>query len=229
MMNRNITVLAALVCVLAAAGCGKRGAGEAAKTTAGTKTAQTTAQEALPMPSTAPITEERTLFSFEQTLDGFEIPIWMEDKADNAGVSVSLSKSFASDGAQSLCLAADFPGRIWSSALVELEQYLDLTPYRQLAVDLYVPETTPLGLKAKFVLTVGEKWRWTEMVKSVPLSPGEWVTVRVSLEPGSMDWKRTQVDDEFRADIRKIVVRVESNKQPIFNGPIYIDNVRVGR
>ncbi len=190
------------------------------------KTAEPTIK---PKPSAAPITEERTLFGFERSDDGFEIPFWAEEKEDNAGTKVSLSKDVASEGNQSLCLAVDFPGKIWSSGLVELEQYLDLTPYREIAVDVYVPEDTPLGLKAKIILTVGEKWKFTEMARSVPLVPGEWITIRANLEPGTMDWKRTEVTDEFRADVRKIVVRVESNRRPVYSGPIYIDNIRVGK
>ena len=50
-----------------------------------------------------------------------------------------------------------------------------------------------------------------------------------SLEDGSLDWKRAEVNEAFRQDIRKVVVRVESNKRPEYNGPIYIDNIRVGK
>lgn len=182
-----------------------------------------------PRPSTAPITEEKILCSFERGYEGFEIPDWAMEKEDNAGRSLNLSKDFASEGCQSLCLVADYPGNIWSSALIELEQYLDLTPYREVATDVYIPKEAPLGLKAKIVLTVGEDWTWTEMSGSVPLVPGEWVTIRASLEPGTLDWKRTEVDDAFRADVRKIVVRIESNRRPDYKGPIYIDNIRVGR
>jgi hypothetical protein len=41
-----------------------------------------------------------------------------------------------------------------------------------------------------------------------------------------MDWKRTKVDKEFKADVRKVAVRIESNKTP-YTGPIYIDDIRV--
>lgn len=180
-------------------------------------------------PSSTPITEERTLFSFERGYHGFEIPYWAEEKEDNAGTGITLSKDFASEGNQSLCLSTNFPGKRWTSALVELEQYLDLTPYRQIACDVYIPQDAPLGLKAKIILTVGENWQFTEMSREIPLVPGEWVPIVASLEPGTMDWKRTEVTDEFRADVRKIVVRVVSNNRPIYEGPIYIDNIRVGK
>ena len=224
MRSKYLSIFLVCLLVVSLTGCGKR------EDTTKQATSQKESQvQAIPRPSSAPITEERTLFSFEKGYDGFEIPSWFKGKADNAGVRTSLSKSFASEGTQSLCLTTKFPGRIWSSAILELEQYLDLTRYRQIAVDIYIPANVPLGLKAKIVLTVGENWKWIEMVRSIPLSPGEWITVSASVENGSMDWKRTEVNELFRADIRKVVVRIESNKTPIYSGPIYIDNVRVGR
>jgi len=176
-----------------------------------------------------PITEERTLFSFEDGFDGFEIPTWADEKTDLVAKSVSLSKSYASNGKQSLCLVAEFPGKIWTAAMVELEQYLDLSPYRLISVDIYIPETAPLGLKAKIILTVGSGWTWTEMVRNVPLDPGKWVTVAASLEDGSLDWKRAEVNEEFKKDIRKLDIRIESNKRPEYSGPVYIDNIKVGK
>jgi len=230
MKNRYALLFMAFVLVTVVSGCGKKDEGSKGSQRTGVAGVQAEqVQEAVPAFVSAPITEERTLFSFETGDDGFEIPLWAEDKADNAGRSISLSKSYATDGSQSLSIVTDFPGRIWTSAILELEQYLDLSMYRQIAVDVYVPENTPLGLKAKIILTVGDKWKWTEMVRSVALNPGSWVTIRASIEPGSYDWKRTEVTTEFAADIRKIVIRVESNKRPIYNGPIYIDNVRVGK
>jgi hypothetical protein len=245
MKKKYLLLLTVLTLSAIAAGCGKKQ--EAAKVEAKAQAAQVsnmsetasaaktetakpveTAQPQTAKP-VAPITEWKTLFSFEKDTDGFEIPSWAEEKADNAGKGIGLSKDLASDGTQSLRIDSDFPGQIWSSALIELEQYLDLAQYRAISVDIYVPKDAPLGLKGKFVLTVGEDWTWTEMVTSVALNPGEWSTVTASIEPGSMDWKRTEVTDAFRSDIRKIVVRVESNKKPIYKGPIYIDNIRAGK
>ena len=90
-----------------------------------------------------------------------------------------------------------------------------------------MPEEAPFGLKAKFILTVGEDWAWTEMSRSVKLIPGEWTTISASIIPGSNDWRKSQVTDAFRADLRKLGIRIESNMQPTYSGPIYIDNVRV--
>jgi hypothetical protein len=74
---------------------------------------------------------------------------------------------------------------------------------------------------------VGEDWAWTEMARLVKLVPGEWTTITASIVPGSSDWRRIEVTDKFRADVRKLGIRIESNMRPVYSGPIYIDNIRV--
>lgn len=180
-----------------------------------------------PTPSDKPITEERVLFSFERNLDGWEIPDWALEKDDHVAKDIEISKDVADEGSASLKVNCDFPGNRWTAALIELEQYLDFTPYREIVVDVYIPEDAPLGLRGKIILTVGESWKFTEMTRAIPLVPGEWVTIKASIEPGSYDWKRTVPDESFREDVRKIVVRVESNRKPAYKGPVYIDNIRI--
>lgn len=231
MRHKFYAVFLSMLLIAVFTGCAKKAETAKEETKAeSAKTAQEgTPDEYAPTPLSSPITEEKVLFGFEKGNDGFEIPSWAEEKTDNAGKSLSISKSFASEGKQSVCLTADFPGKIWTSALIELEQYMDFSQYRQISADIYLPDSAPLGLKAKIVLTVGEDWTWTEMVRTVPLVPGQWVTVSASLENGSLDWKRAEVTDAFKADVRKVVIRVESNKRPTYSGPIYIDNLRVGK
>jgi len=171
--------------------------------------------------------EEKVLFSFEKDTQGWEIPEWAIEQEDHVAKSVESSKDFAKEGKGALKVIAAFPGKVWSAALVEDFEYFDWTPYKAISVDVYIPKDAPIGLKAKIILTVGESWKFTEMARSVALVPGEWVTITANLMPGSEDWKRTVVDDNFRKDVRKIAIRVESNKKPKYDGPIYIDNVRL--
>ena len=188
------------------------------------------AAEEVPMPSTAPITEERSYYDFERgDLAGWEVPQWAQGKTDYVAKSAEVSDAFASKGSHSMKVAADFPGGYWTAALVEIQQYLDLSKYRVISVDIYLPADAPAGLNAKMILTVGDNWRFVEMNRSFPLMPGEWVTVTASMEPGSYDWKRTVPDEKFAEDVRKIAIRIESNMKPKYTGDIFIDNVRVGR
>jgi hypothetical protein len=177
--------------------------------------------------STQAKAEEKVLFGFEKDAQGWEIPEWAMEQQDQVAKSVEVSKDFANEGLQSLKVNVAFPGKTWTSAIVEDFEYFDWTPYKTVAVDIYLPKEAQPGLKAKIILTVGENWAFTEMARAVPLEPGQWVTVSANLMPGSDDWKKTVVDDNFRKDVRKIVIRVECNKKPEYTGPIYIDNFRV--
>lgn len=171
--------------------------------------------------------EDKVVFGFEKDAQGWEIPEWALEQEDHVAKTVEQSKDFSDEGAGSLKVMAGFPGKMWTAALVENFEYFDWTPYKEISCDIYIPKEAPAGLKAKIILTVGENWKFTEMARSVPLVPGQWVTVSANLLPGSEDWKKTVVDDNFRKDVRKVAIRVESNKKPEYKGPFYIDNVRL--
>ena len=171
--------------------------------------------------------EETVLFSFENGLEGWEIPDWAYEKPDHVQQEINQSNNFASKGTSSLEVQAEFPGGRWTGAIVEIMQYFDWSDYSKIAADIYLPEDAQLGLKAKLILTVGDSWKWVEQSRSVSLKPGQWITVMADLKPGSIDWRRVQVDDAFRSDVRKLDIRVDSSNKPAYTGPIYIDNIRV--
>jgi len=171
--------------------------------------------------------EETVLFGFESGLQGWDVPDWAYEKPDHVQKNIGVSNKHANEGTQSLEISAEFPGGRWTGAIVEIMQYFDWSDYSKLACDIYLPEGAPKGLKGTIILTVGDTWKWVEMSKSTALVPGEWVTVSGDLTPGSIDWRRIQVDDNFRRDIRKVDIRVDSNNKPAYTGPFYIDNVRV--
>ena len=186
--------------------------------------------EEAPTPSMAPITEERTYYDFEtEDLNGWEIPQWALGKSDYVAKNAVSSQEVASKGKSSMKIDVDFPGGLWSAGLVEIQQYLDMSNYRVIRADIYLPADAPIGLKAKLILTVGDNWKFVEMSRSVMLIPGEWSTITANIEPGSYDWKRVVPDEEFAQDVRKIAIRIESNRKPTYAGTIFIDNVRVGK
>jgi hypothetical protein len=221
----GITVACLCVLALGLVSCGKREE-VAKKPTAGV----TEEKKEVQVPSDKPITEERTFYNFEtEDLDGWEIPLWAQGKIDYVATDAATSTDFASKGDSSMKVTANFPGGSWSAALVEIQQYLNMSAYRVVRVDVYLPEDAPIGLTAKIILTVGDNWKFVEMSRSYPLIPGEWVTITASIEPGSYDWKRIVPDETFAEDVRKVAVRIESNRKPKYSGTVYIDNVRVGR
>jgi len=81
----------------------------------------------------------------------------------------------------------------------------------------------PRGLRARLILTVGDDWKWSESNKALRLTPGEWTVIKVSLLADSLDWRRF-ITDEFRSDVKKIGLRIESNGVP-YEGSIFIDNI----
>lgn len=236
MCNRRMSVwglfaVCFFVIALVASGCGKKEETPMTIVKGVEKTGTAAIEEkAIPVPSAAPITEKRTYFDFEMPdLNGWELPLWVQGKTDYVAKEVTFSEDVATSGKGSMKVVSDFPGGKWTAALVEIEQYLDLSSYRVIEADIYLPPDAPIGLKAKFILTVGNNWKFVEMSRSVPLIPGEWATLTASIEPGSYDWKRVVPDEEFAEDVRKIAIRIESNRKPQYSGTLYIDNVRVGR
>ena len=171
--------------------------------------------------------EEKVIFGFEQDAPTWEIPDWCFEKEDYVGEIFDVSTRFAREGGSSLELISDFPGKKWTAVYVEVEESFDWTPYNTISADVFLPEDAPFGLRAKFILTVGRDYKWTEMSCLQRIIPGEWTTITASIIPGSTDWRRTQVTDEFRADVRKLGIRLESNMRPAYSGSIYIDNVRL--
>ena len=173
--------------------------------------------------------EERIVYDFESSLEGWQIPDWALEKMDHVAKGVVITDSYASDGIFSMEVLTDFTGDVWTGAYVEVMKDFDWSDYSEVLVDIYLPEGSPRGLRGRLILTVGDGWYFTEMERSEILHPGAWTTVSASLLEGSSDWKRYIPTDEFRKDIRKIGVRVESDRKPAYAGPIYVDNIRVAR
>jgi hypothetical protein len=172
--------------------------------------------------------EALVIFDFEGSLQEWAIPEWAKTSADYVGKDLLPSQDFASHGSGSMQLLVDFPGGgKWTGAYTELDMYVtDWTPFSAFAVDLYLPYNAPRGLQGRIILTVGEKWEWTEMNRAYPLEVGKWTTVKVNLKPGSLDWKFFP-EEGFRKDVRKIGLRIESNREPTYQGPVFIDHVRL--
>lgn len=174
------------------------------------------------------LAREFILYNFEKDPQGWEIPDWAMAKKDNAARQVGVSEFQASEGKYSLEFDVEFSGGpTWEGAYVErLCDVTDWSPFNSLSVEIFLPKDAPRGLRAKIVLTVGESWKWSEMNKTTPLSPGEWVVIKADLTPNSMNWRRF-ITDDFRADVRKLGIRIESNGKIAYKGPIYIDNVKL--
>jgi len=172
--------------------------------------------------------KELVIFDFEGDLQEWSIPAWAQAAADHVGSNLSPSQDFVSHGKGSLQLDVDFPGQgQWTAAYIEREMYVtDWSPFGAIAVDVYLPYHVLKGLKGRIILTVGEKWEWAEMNRAIPLKPDQWTTITANLKPGSLDWKFFP-EEGFRKDVRKVGIRIESDREPAYRGLVFIDTVRL--
>lgn len=171
---------------------------------------------------------ELIIYDFEGSAQDWIIPEWETKSLDYVAKNVTASEDFSSHGKGSLQVLTAFPGAgKWTGAYVEIDvPVTDWSQFGSIAADVHVPYNAPAGLQARFILTVGENWQWTEMNRPAKLKPDQWVTVTANLKPGSMDWKFFPTES-FRKDIRRIGIRVESDKGPVYTGPVFIDHIRL--
>ncbi|MFH1412380.1 MAG: hypothetical protein ABIG55_07000 [Candidatus Omnitrophota bacterium] len=180
----------------------------------------------MPSETARPALAEKILYDFENGDNGWEIPFWATEKPDHVALSLEPMPDISSSGKSSVAIYSEFlPGQ-WSAALIEAQHYLDLNSYSSISAKVYIPAEAPNRLHCEIILTVGDDWRFVEMARKVKLEPGKWVTVAADISDGSIDWKRTQVNGDFRKDIRKISLRIASNGTP-YSGFIYVDEIKV--
>lgn len=170
---------------------------------------------------------EILLYGFEGTPEGWRIPDWALSSSEYVAEDATPSRGYAHEGQYALEVTARFPEGRWACAYVEREaEVTNWSPFGRLSIDVFLPANAPEGLGGRIILTVGGRWTWTETAHAVPLTPGAWSTLTVDLKPGSMDWP-FDLDDAFRADVRKVGVRIESERGPKYYGSVFIDQVRL--
>ena len=172
--------------------------------------------------------KELTLYTFEKEPQGWEIPDWAFSKKDYVAKQIGVSEFHASEGKYSLEMDVEFSGApSWEGAYVErIIDVTDWSPFNYISLDIFIPKDAPHGLRGRIILTIGDEWKWTEMNKTVTLAPGEWTSIKADITPASLSWRKF-IDENFRSDVRKMGVRVESNGKIMYKGPIYIDNVKL--
>ena len=193
--------------------------------------------------------EEVTMYDFEKGAEGWLVPPWSCEKDSYVCDVIMASYDAASTGNSSLKLVVDFPGGVWYGAIIEAHGPFNLTAYKGIACDILLPSNVVGGaLRARYILSIGDDWEWIEGSRTINLKPGEWVTLSTNLLPGSYDWRRKErierkmpdgniigyveqditipITDAFREDIRSIALRIEADRA-VYDGPIYVDNVRL--
>ena len=172
-------------------------------------------------------TETIVFYGFENGPAGWEVPDWTKDKEDLLDCDLAISEHVASEGKYSFEIMADFEASAWRGIYIQRDvEVSDWSPFRTISVDVYLPEDAPRGFKARLILTLGEEWKWTEMNSAADLTPGEWTVITADLSPESKDWKNFMLED-LRKDVKRLGIRVESERTPLYKGSFFIDNIRL--
>ncbi|MFH1665099.1 MAG: hypothetical protein ABIA77_03020 [Candidatus Omnitrophota bacterium] len=172
----------------------------------------------------------KTVYNCEQDVQNWEIPDWSVWEDDYVFPVLAIDKNFSNRAELGLKLTVSFPAEEWRAGIVETEGFFDLTLYRKLVCDIYLPRSAPKGIWARIIIVSGNEYLWIEMVDPVFLTPGRRTTVSGNLKYGNRAWRysgeATMMTDELKSDIRKIAIRVESDGAA-YKGPVYIDRIKL--
>ena len=173
--------------------------------------------------------QEKVMFNTHQQLSNWDIPKWSSNKNDHVPPIIAVDENSSNFGETSVKLDVKFSGDKWQAGIIETEGRFDLTLYKTISFDVYLPKNAPQGILARAIIVTGENFSWLEMDKAVNVSPGRRTTIKARIKRGNNKWvskKGTvKISDEIKADIRKIAIRIESNSAK-YEGPVYIDRIK---
>jgi len=184
----------------------------------------------------AAIAKPEYKFEFEKDKEGWEIPDWAVDQANHVGRSLEISEDKSKKGKNSLKLECEFPGDVWTAAVVEYQKDLDLRGFKSISAYIYLPRKAKGDLySARFILTVGP-WYRIEMRTPIALTAGKWNKITCDLDAGDSElayWRSKKKEESVTANlyhVRKIDLRIEYNANPWqagppYKGPVYVDNI----
>lgn len=177
------------------------------------------------------VAQEKAVYNRSEYIHNWNTPDWASAKKDHIGPVLSIDENFTKDGdTSSLRLNINFSGHGWSAGIVETEGVFDLTLYKSIAFDVYLPKKAPEGMGVRVIIVSGDQFEWIEMIDAVRVEAGRRNTVRANLKQGSREWKTgsevVEISDDIKESVKKIGIRVESNNIR-YNGPIYIDNIKM--
>ncbi len=174
--------------------------------------------------------QDKMIYNCKQYMHNWDIPTWSLIEEDYVSPILAIDKNFTNQGASSIKLTVAFPGEEWRAGIVETEGFFDLTLYRAISFDMYLPKNAPNGIEVRTIIVTGEDYQWLEIKDPISIRPGRRTTVTASLKKGNRSWSgmngTRKMTDEIKSGIRKIAIRIESNDVK-YEGPVYIDNIRL--
>ena len=162
--------------------------------------------------------KEDVFFDFED-----ETHLWKITTIKNNCVEeVNLTKEKFLSGEKSLKIKLVLPGE----GSVEKDFYKDLSNYKNIIFNIYIPLDAPDDIKVCFFLQDSE-WLWYQ-TPLFSLKKDQWNKITVNVEPGSPFWENIGHSQPWSektiANIRKIGIKIFSNTK--YNGAIFIDDIK---
>lgn len=167
-------------------------------------------------------------FGLEKTRHNWSMPGWALYDRDYCSQKDDLNAKILRVHRKTIELSVNFTGDDWSAGIIENEGSFDLSGHHTLSCEIYIPETAPNWLEARFVL-IGPNNEWTEMKTPAVLKPGEWIKLNAKIDLKGHSWETKNnlkyLTKSFLSDVNKICIRIESDKIRFF-GPVYIQNIK---
>ncbi len=162
--------------------------------------------------------QDDIFFNFE---DNFQL--WkITTLKNNCVKEILLSKEKFLSGEYSLQIKLELPGE----GCVEKEFYKDLSNYKNLIFNVYVPSDAPDDLKICFFLQDNE-WLWYQ-TPLFTLKKQQWNKITVSVEQNSPFWEgighSQPWSEKVISNIRKVGLKIYSNSKS--TSSIYIDDIK---
>ncbi len=156
-------------------------------------------------------------FNFEKNTE-----IWRKTSTkSNCVEKISISDEKSIDGEKSLKVDFNLPGE----GCIESSFFKDLSVYKNLILNIYVPKNIPEDFKLCVFLQDNE-WLWYQ-TPLFNLLKGKWNRLTIDVRPESPFWENIGHNQPWSikslSSIRKIGIKFFSNSE--FKGSIYIDRI----
>jgi len=162
--------------------------------------------------------KEDMFFDFEE-----DVQIWKITPIKNNLIKdITFSNEKFLNGKRSLMIKIDGSGE----GSAEKEFFKDLSIYKNIIFNIYIPQGTPDDIKVCFFVQDNE-WLWYQ-TPLFTLKRDQWNKITLNVEPQSTFWENVGHSQPWSektiANIRKIGIKIFLNTK--FTGYIYIDEIK---
>lgn len=161
---------------------------------------------------------EEVFFNFEDDIQKWKIT----EMEKNCVQNIVITEEKFLTGKKSLKIEFDY----FNEGSIEKEFYKDLSNYKNLIFNIFLPPETPEDIKICFFLQDNE-WLWYQ-TPLFTLKKNQWNRITINVEPGSPFWENVGHSQPWSEktikNIRKIGLKVFLNER--VKGALYIDDIK---